>query len=128
MLYFLNNYTTLKHCIVAIKGVDEGRIYGNGINVAARIESLAESGGICISDSAYVQVKSGINIGYESIGKQRLKNINEEVEVYRVQIEDSPIGPSLTSQKEIKTRKMDLPFPERISIAVLPFVNMSSIR
>lgn len=105
---------------------DEGRIYGNGINVAARIESLAESGGICVSRSVYDQVKSRINIDYDSIGKQRLKNINEEVEVYRVQYEDDTVSSSLISEKGIETRKMDLPLPQRKSIAVLPFVNMSS--
>ena len=106
---------------------NEGRIYGNGINVAARIESLAESGGICIAKSAYEQVKDGIDIGYESIGKQRLKNINEEVEVYRIQLEDSPVDSDLISEKVIETRKIDLPSPERKSIAVLPFANMSSM-
>jgi adenylate cyclase len=106
---------------------DEGRIYGNGINVAARIESLAEGGGISISRSVYDQVKNSIDIGYENVGKKRLKNINEEVEVYRVQLEDSTAGSSLISENGIETRKMDLPLPERKSIVVLPFVNMSSI-
>ena len=105
---------------------DEGRIYGNGINVAARIESLAESGGICVSRSVYDQTKSGINIDYECIGKQRLKNINEEIEVYRIQIEDSTVESSLIKEKRISTGEVDTPLPERKSIAVLPFSNMSS--
>jgi adenylate cyclase len=105
---------------------DEGRIYGNGINVAARIESLAESGGICVSRSVYDQTKSGINVDYECIGKQRLKNINEEIEVYRIQIEDSTVESSLIKEKSISTGEVDTPLPERKSIAVLPFSNMSS--
>ena len=84
---------------------DEGRIYGNGINVAARIESLAESGGICIAKIAYEQVKGVIDIGYESIGKKRLKNIDEEVEVYRIQLVDSPVDSNVISEKAIETRK-----------------------
>jgi adenylate cyclase len=105
---------------------DEGRIYGNGINIAARIESLAESGGICISKSVYDQVKSGINIDYESIGKHILKNINEEVEVYRVMVEDRTAESSLVKGKRPDSEKLDTPLTERKSIAVLPFVNMSS--
>jgi adenylate cyclase len=105
---------------------DEGRIYGNGINVAARIEGLAERGGICVSRSVYDQAKSGINIDYESIGKHRLKNINEEVEVYRVLFEDSTAELSLVNGKRIESGKLDTPSPVRQSIAVLPFVNMSS--
>ncbi len=105
---------------------DEGRIYGNGINVAARIEGLAESGGICVSRSVYDQAKNEINIDYESIGKQRLKNINEEVEVYRVLFQDGSAGPVATSGKRIDTGNIDTPSPIRKSIAVLPFTNMSS--
>ena len=106
---------------------DEGRIYGNGINVAARIESLAESGGICVSKSVWDQVKSRLDICYENLGKQRLKNINEEVEVYRIQLENRSVDSSLISEKEVETGKMDLPLPELRSIAVLPFANMSSM-
>jgi len=104
---------------------DEGRIYGNGINVAARIEGLAESGGICVSRNVYDQTKSGLNIDYECIGKQRLKNINEEIEVYRIQIEDGTVESSLIKEK-ISTGEVDTPLPERKSIVVLPFSNMSS--
>jgi adenylate cyclase len=105
---------------------NEGRIYGTGINVAARIEGLAESGGICVSRSVYDQAKSGSNIVFQSIGKHKLKNINEEVEVYSVLFEDSPTGSSSISGQPIDSGKSETPSPVRKSIAVLPFVNMSS--
>jgi adenylate cyclase len=64
---------------------EEGdRIYGDGVNVAARIESLADSGGICISRTAYDQVRKKLTLGYEYLGEQPVKNINEPVRVYRV--------------------------------------------
>ena len=105
---------------------DEGRIYGNGINVAARIESLAESGGICVSRSVYDQAKNEVNIDYESIGNQRLKNINEEIEVYRVLFDGGTAGSVSTNRKRFDSGSLDTPSPVRKSIAVLPFANMSS--
>jgi adenylate cyclase len=63
---------------------DDSQIYGDGLNIAARLEGLAEGGGICISGSAYDQVKNKLPLGYESQGKQKLKNIKEPVPVYRV--------------------------------------------
>jgi adenylate cyclase len=65
--------------------VTEGeRIYGDGVNIAARLESLAEPGGICISGSVYSQVISRLKLEYESLGEQEVKNIKEPVSVYRV--------------------------------------------
>jgi len=65
--------------------VTEGeRIYGDGVNIAARLESLAEPGGICISGSVYSQVKNRLKLEYESLGEQEVKNIKEPVSVYRV--------------------------------------------
>ncbi len=63
---------------------ENGRIYGDGVNIAARIQTLAEPGGICLSRTAYDQVKSKLNFGYEYIGEHNLKNISEPVRVYRV--------------------------------------------
>jgi class 3 adenylate cyclase len=68
--------------------VQEGdRIYGDGVNIAARIEGLASGGGICISRSAYEQVKNKLNLGYEYLGEHTVKNIAEPVPVYRVLLE-----------------------------------------
>jgi hypothetical protein len=65
--------------------IDEvGRIYGDGVNIAVRIEGLAEPGFVCISRTAYEQVKSKLKLGYEYLGEYNLKNITEPVRVYRV--------------------------------------------
>jgi len=63
---------------------EEGRIYGDGVNIAARIESLAEAGGICISGTVYDHVKNKLGFEYEYLGEQEVKNIPETVRVYRV--------------------------------------------
>jgi adenylate cyclase len=72
--------------------VDGERIYGDGINIAARIESLAEGGGICISGTAYDHVKNKLNLIYENLGEQIVKNIVEPVRVYRVIMEPEASG------------------------------------
>jgi adenylate cyclase len=63
---------------------EDGRIYGDGVNIAARLESLAEAGGICISGRAYVQVENKLDLEYADIGKHQVKNIARPVQVYRV--------------------------------------------
>ena len=97
--------------------IEEGeRIYGDGVNIAARIESLAEGGGICIARNVYNQVKNKLNFGYEYLGEHPVKNISEPVRVYRI-------------ETELKSNVLDLEkkvkLPEKPSIAVLPFTNMS---
>ena len=97
--------------------IEEGeRIYGDGVNVAARIEGLAEGGGICISGTAFDQVESKLGLEFGYLGEQAVKNIRKPVRVYRVEMEGgvSDVG---TSQ--------ELPLKDKPSIAVLPFVNMS---
>ena len=77
--------------------IEEGdRIYGDGINIASRIEGLADAGGICISGSAYEQIKSKLALGYEDLGEHSVKNISWPVQVYRI-----PMG----SDTEIRARK-----------------------
>ena len=145
--------------------VEEGdKIFGGGVNIAARMESLAEGGGICISGTAYDQVKNKLAIGYEYLGEQTVKNIAEPVRVYRVLTEPESAG-KVIGEKKGKSRKwqrtalmviailiviaaafaiwrlyfrpttaplevaskekMAFPLPDKPSIAVLPFVNMS---
>src|SRR5215471_5899795 len=65
---------------------DEARIYGDGINVAARLEGIAEPGGICISSKVYEEVSGRIDLAFQDIGEQQLKNIARPVKVYRVQL------------------------------------------
>jgi adenylate cyclase len=103
--------------------VEEGeRIFGEGVNVAARLESLADSGGICISGIVYDQVKKKLSLEYRFLGKKRVKNIEEPVDVYQV-----VSGPSTQTQSVTKANleRMAFPLPEKPSIAVLPFTNMS---
>src|SRR3954465_7655213 len=63
---------------------DDARIYGDGINVAARLEGIAEAGGICISGKVYEEINGRVDLAYQDIGEQRLKNIARPVRAYRV--------------------------------------------
>lgn len=98
--------------------VEEDRIYGDGVNIAARLEGLARPGGICISGSAYEQIRSKLSLGYEDIGEHTVKNISWPVRVYRIPIESpvraEPLGENVTHSSG------------KPSIAVLPFDNLSS--
>jgi len=71
---------------------DGDTIYGDGVNIAARLESLSEAGGICISGTAFDQVKNKLNLGYNYLGKQAVKNIAEPIRVYRVLMEPERAG------------------------------------
>jgi adenylate cyclase len=68
------------------------RIYGDGVNIAARIEGLAEAGGICISRTAYDHVKNKLKVGYEYLGEHTVKNIAESIRVYRVLMDPDAAG------------------------------------
>jgi adenylate cyclase len=94
--------------------IEEGDIFGDGVNIAARLESIAEPGGICISDDAYRQVRSKLDVTFEDGGNQQLKNIDHPVRVYRIQLDTTS-----------KTSAPQSALPEKPSIAVLPFQNMS---
>ena len=69
--------------------VEAGDLYGEGVNIAARLESLAEPGGICISRTVYDQVRNKLTVGYEFVGDQAVKNMAEPVPVFRVQLDGS---------------------------------------
>ena len=83
---------------------DEGLIYGDGVNVAARIEGLSEGGGICISGTAFDQVKNKLDVGYQYLGEHSVKNIAEPVRVYRVLMKPEYAG-KVIGEKGPKTRK-----------------------
>ena len=144
--------------------VDGESIYGDGVNIASRLESLADAGGICISGTVYDHVKNKLPLGYEYRGEQTVKNISEPVRVYRVMMEPEAVG-KVIGEKKAKPRqwqkmvliavailivvaaviavwrlylyptrppievaskeKMAFPLPDKPSIAVLPFMNMS---
>jgi len=142
---------------------EEERIYGDGVNIAARVEGLADGGGICISGTVYEHVKNKLALGYQYLGEHSVKNIPEPVGVYRVLVEPEAIG-KVIGEKRVEplqrmsalavvvvllllagglaiwkyytgtvsppievasVEKMALPLPDKPSIAVLPFDNMS---
>jgi adenylate cyclase len=139
--------------------IEEGeRIYGDGINIAARIEGLAEGGGICVSGSAYEQIENKLALGYEYLGEHAVKNITKPVRVYKVPMElgerkEKRVGMRRWKKGAVaaaaviivgagafaiwnfyfrpppiepaSVEKMAFPLPDKPSIAVLPFVNMS---
>ena len=97
--------------------IDDGKdIYGEGINIASRLEGIAEPGGICISGDVYNQVRNRIPADYEDLGLQDVKNVAEPIQTYAVKIERMELGESNISD-ELEE--------QRHSIAVLPFDNMS---
>jgi TolB-like protein/tetratricopeptide (TPR) repeat protein len=96
---------------IVVEGDD---ILGDGVNVAARLEGIAEPGGICISEDAFRQVQGRVEVEFHDLGDQQLKNITRPIRAY-----------SLLSQKSGSTPLPALPLPDKPSIAVLPFQNMS---
>lgn len=98
----------------------DGTIYGDGVNIAARLEGLAEPGGIAVSDSIRNAVKGKVSASFEDRGEQKVKNIAEPVRAYRVGPRDKPVPKPMAGIGEI-----DLSIPDKPSIAVLPFTNMS---
>lgn len=143
--------------------VQEGdHIYGDGVNIAARLEGLAEPGGICISKTAFDYIESKLPYGYEYLGEQTVKNIARPVGAYRVSLEPRvticgkpedekstkirlkpiligavavifvaiigglwPFSQRRTSVEQASIDNMAYPLPDKPSVAVLPFVNMS---
>ena len=94
--------------------IEEGDIYGDGVNIAARLEGIAQPGGICISDDAYRQVRGKLDASFEDGGEQSLKNIARPVRVYW-----------LRSNEKSAIASTTLALPSKPSIAVLAFENMS---
>jgi class 3 adenylate cyclase len=105
-----------------------GDIYGDGVNLAARLEALAEPGGICVSRVVRDQVRDKLDVAFDDMGERQVKNIARPVRVYRV----GPRPPELLSKgrphagETPAAQSAPLPLPEKPSIAVLPFQNMSS--
>jgi adenylate cyclase len=140
---------------------EEERIYGDGVNIAARVEGLAEAGGIAISGTVHEHIKDKLSFGYHYLGEQDVKNISEPVRVYRILTAPEDAGKMIEEKKPKANKrrnatfgalalvilvasalviwnyyfrvqvepasldKMALPLPEKPSIAVLPFDNMS---
>jgi TolB-like protein/class 3 adenylate cyclase len=96
--------------------VEDGDIFGDGVNVAARLEGLAEPGGTCVSALVQRDAAGKLDIAFEDLGEQTLKNIARPLQVYRV---------AMQRHAEPATEPAPLPLPDKPSIAVLPFANMS---
>ena len=140
--------------------VEGERLYGDGVNVAARLEELAVPGGICISGTAFDQVEGKLSLGYEDLGEQTVKNSEKPVRIYRVRLEPEAAGTVIRAKRAgarrwiaaaavavvvlggaaiwnfylqprapriepVSLKKLAFPLPEKPSIAVLPFTNMS---
>jgi adenylate cyclase len=97
---------------VIVEGDD---IFGDGVNIAARLETLAEAGRLCLSAGAYDQVRDRVDIAFEDMGEQHLKNIARPVRAYRALFDRPRVAAALPA----------LPLPDKPSIAVLAFINMS---
>jgi TolB-like protein/class 3 adenylate cyclase len=103
--------------------IEENDIFGDGVNIAVRLEEIAEPGGISISDDAHRQIRGKVDIICEDTGSQSLKNIAEPIRVWRVRI--VPISsPAMVTHLSSETVQ-PLPLPDKPSIAVLPFQNIS---
>ena len=94
---------------------DNGDIFGDDVNIAARLEGIAEPGGICVSDDAHRQVRDKLDIVFDDVGEQNLKNIGRPIRVFRVR-----------DRGAVARQRPTLALPDRPSIAVLPFQNLSA--
>ena len=99
---------------VIVEGDD---LYGDGINIAARVEALADPGGVFVSSTVYDHVRDRVPFVFEDLGEQQVKNIARPVRVYRVR--------DTADKSQSSVLPSTLPLPEKPSIAVLPFANMS---
>jgi len=99
---------------------DENDIFGDGVNLAARLEALAEPGGSCVSRVVRDQVRDKLALSFEDMGEQQVKNIARPVRAYRALLAERASGPSILSETAAPRALLDRP-----SIAVLPFNNVS---
>jgi adenylate cyclase len=105
---------------VIVEGDD---LYGNGVNVAARMETLSETGGICISGNVHEHVAGSIDLHFEDLGPQNVKNLDRPVPAFRVLLSAGATRTPTATESSAETAPLTL--PEKPSIAVLPFQNMS---
>ena len=99
--------------------VEEGDIHGDGVNVAARLEGIAEPGGICVSGTVRDHIGDRLDLTFDDLGEQSLKNIVRRIRTFRVRVSDSALAESSVKPTPA------LALPDKPSIAVLPFQNMS---
>ena len=104
--------------------IDDNDIFGDGVNIAARLEGIAEPGGVCISDDAYRQIRGKIDITFDDIGEQTLKNITEPMRAWHIRLAGEAAPSIRSSSSPIQVQNLAL--PDKPSIVVLPFDNMSA--
>jgi adenylate cyclase len=97
--------------------VQGDNLFGDAVNVAARLEALAEPGGICVSSTARDQIGSKLPLSFTDLGEQQVKNIAQPIKAFRIRDDNSPTATPVIGSS--------LPLPDKPSIAVLPFANMS---
>jgi adenylate cyclase len=100
--------------------IDDNDIFGDGVNIAARLEGIAQPGAVCISDDAHRQVRGKVDVAFEDIGEQVLKNISEPMRAWHIK----PVAGSVPSGGPALARPRELALPDKPSIVVLPFDNM----
>jgi TolB-like protein len=106
--------------------LDGGTVYGDSVNIASRLESIATPGSVCVSAAVYDQIRNKLAYGYECLGLQKLKNIADPVEVYRLHPDGGAVmtASPLRGTNDRDSDSIDA-LPARPSVAVLPFANMS---
>jgi TolB-like protein/class 3 adenylate cyclase len=102
---------------------DDNDIFGDGVNIAARLEGIAEHGGVCISDDTYRQIRGKVDIACDDLGPQNLKNIADPMRAWRVQLTNQASSTAQSGSGIAAPAVLAL--PDKPSIAVLPFQNMS---
>src|SRR5882724_2097622 len=103
--------------------IDENDIFGDAVNIAARLEGIAEPGGVCISDDTQRQLRGKVSVGFDDLGLQTLKNIAEPMRAWRMQVGGVSIASHSIGGSAKPTQSLAL--PDKPSIAVLPFRNLS---
>src|SRR6516164_1775738 len=102
--------------------VRAGDLFGDGVNIAARLQSIAKPGGVCISGATYDQVRKALPVTFVDLGAQQVKNIQEPIRAYQV---GSPSETQEAALARVVEAESPPPLPDKPSIAVLPFQNMS---
>jgi TolB-like protein/class 3 adenylate cyclase len=105
---------------------DDNDIFGDGVNIAARLEAIADPGGVCMSDDTYRQIRGKVEIAYDDLGPQTLKNIAEPMRAWRVQLGVQSATKAQSGSPADQAPALAL--PDKPSIAVLPFQNLSGDR
>ena len=103
--------------------IDDDDIFGDGVNIAARLEGIAEPGGICISDDAHRHIRGKVDSSFDDIGEQNLKNIAEPMRTWRIRLAGEAAGMVRSGLPPVQPT---LSLPDKPSIVVLPFDNMSA--